>query len=243
MKRIFVPTQTGTDWQRLLAKPKLHWKQGASAMTAAASWEAASDALPPEIRRCLESSGEPALRGQRLLLALPEWQVPLDGGKRNSSTDVLAICSNEAGLCVVGVEAKVEEDFGPLLSEKRATQSPGQATRLEYLHKLLRVERFDDSIRYQLLHRTASALLTASEFHATSAVMLVQAFDTPIERRSDFEAFRLSMKAREVGPLIYKVDTFTAPSLYLAWCDGDAEFRDKSLPSAPMFAENASSEG
>ncbi len=235
MKRIFVPTQTGTDWQRLLAKPKLHWKQGASAMTAAASWEAASDALPPEITRCLESSGESALRNQRLLLALPEWQVPLPGGTTNSSTDVLAICRNDEGLCVVGVEAKVEEDFGPLLSEKRSAQSPGQASRLEYLHNLLGVERFDDSIRYQLLHRTASALLTAREFHATSAVMLIQAFETPAERRVDFDAFRLALKAREVGRLIYKVDTFTEPSLYLAWCDGDAEFRDRLLPSDSLY--------
>ena len=34
MKRIFVPTRDGTDWQRLLAKPTMHWKMGASAMTA-----------------------------------------------------------------------------------------------------------------------------------------------------------------------------------------------------------------
>ena len=33
MKRIFIPTETGSDWQGLLAKPKLHWKKGASAMT------------------------------------------------------------------------------------------------------------------------------------------------------------------------------------------------------------------
>ena len=37
MKRIFVPTRGGSDWQRLLAKPSLHWKMGASAMTAAAA--------------------------------------------------------------------------------------------------------------------------------------------------------------------------------------------------------------
>jgi hypothetical protein len=37
MKRVFVPTQSGSDWQRLLAKPKLHWKKGRSAMTT--HWE------------------------------------------------------------------------------------------------------------------------------------------------------------------------------------------------------------
>jgi len=37
LKRIFIPTKTGSDWQSLLAKPELHWKKGASAMTAAAA--------------------------------------------------------------------------------------------------------------------------------------------------------------------------------------------------------------
>jgi len=36
MKRIFAPTVSGTDWQRLLGKPKLHWKSGRSAMSTAA---------------------------------------------------------------------------------------------------------------------------------------------------------------------------------------------------------------
>ena len=76
MKRIFLPTRTGADWQRLLAKPTLHWKVGASAMTAAAAWEAASDSLPPEIVALLDSTGRPDLMRLRLLAAIPEWQVP-----------------------------------------------------------------------------------------------------------------------------------------------------------------------
>ena len=234
MKRIFVPTSTGTDWQRLLAKPETHWKQGASAMTAAAAWESA-DALPPEIAGMLNSSREPLLVGQKLLLAIPEWQVPLPGGTTKSSTDVLAICRNELGLCILGVEAKVLEDFGPLVSSKRIDASSGQSERLAFLHSLLGVERFDDAIRYQLLHRTASALLTAREFHAKAAVMLVQAFDTPVAQREDFEAFRVALGAREIAPLTYKVDSFSGPALYLAWCDGNPDFRKVALPSAPQY--------
>ena len=114
-------------------------------MTAAAAWEAAGDALPPEITRILDSSREPFLVGQKLLLAIPEWQVALRGGTTNSSTDVLAICRNDFGLCILGVEAKVLEDFGPLVSSKRTDASAGQSERLAYLHSLLRVERFDDA--------------------------------------------------------------------------------------------------
>ena len=70
MKRIFVPTQSGSDWQRLLAKPVLHWKPGRSAMTAAASWEAAGDKLPPEISDLLNASGHTNLVGLKLLAAI-----------------------------------------------------------------------------------------------------------------------------------------------------------------------------
>ena len=231
MKRVFVPTQTGTDWQRLLAKPKTHWQPKASAMTCAASWESAADSLPPEISTLLDSSRDRLLMHQRLLVAIPEWQVPLPGGTTNSSTDVLAVCRNELGLCILGVEAKVLEDFGPTLAEKRSGTSPGQSERMAYLHSLLGVERFEDGIRYQLLHRTASALLTAREFHAAAAVMLVHAFDTPESQRGDFEAFRVAMHGTEVAPMVYKVSSFAGPALYLAWCDGDPNFRQVSLPS------------
>src|SRR5688572_18791871 len=98
MKRIFVPTKSGTDWQPLLAKPKLHWKRGASAMTAAAAWEAASDRLPPEIAALLDSARDASLSNLRLLAAIPEWEVPLEGGVTVSHADVLALCSNEVGL-------------------------------------------------------------------------------------------------------------------------------------------------
>ena len=155
MKRVFVPTRNGTDWQRLLAKPTLHWKKGASAMTAAASWESAPNGLPAEIASLLTCTGEDGLANLSLLAAIPEWEVSLVGGDTTSNTDVLALCRNEYGLCAIAVEAKVLEDFGPTLRSKRLEPSANQARRLAYLHDLLEVAHFDDGIRYQLLHRTA----------------------------------------------------------------------------------------
>jgi hypothetical protein len=225
MKRTFVPTRSATDWQRLLAKPDVHWKQGSSAMTAAVCWEAAEGSLPPEIARLLDGSADPLLVGQRLVVAFPEWSTALPGGVTTSQTDVLAVCRNDRGLCVIGVEAKVLEPFGPLVAVKRVeSASSGQVERLEYLHELLGVDHFDDQIRYQLLHRTASALLAAREFHSAAAVMLVHAFDTPADRRSDFEAFRLALGADEVALDLYRVALFEQPVLFLAWCDGDSSF-------------------
>lgn len=231
MKRILVPTLSGTDWQRLLAKPKLHWKRGASAMTAAAAWEAAADRLPPEVSALLDAANDASLASLELLAALPEWEVSLPGGEATSHTDVLALCRNDAGLCIVAVEAKVNEDFGPLIQEKRIDPSPGQTMRLIYLETLLGVV-FHDKIRYQLLHRTASALLTGRAFHAHAAVMLVHSFGSRENLKADFVDFCAALKGRQIGPDFYCVESIERPRLFLGWCHGDDQFTKVELPSA-----------
>lgn len=238
MKRIFVPTQSGSDWQRLLAKPTLHWKMGRSAMCAAAAWEEAGDKLPPEIANALDAVGVPELNSLQLLAAIPEWGVPLPGGDRASFTDVLALTRNDQGLCVIGVEAKVDEDFGPLVSEKKHGASAGQLERLSFLQELLGCQ-FDGTVRYQLLHRTASALLTARDFHAATAVMLIQSFGRA-DLRKDFELFCAALGATR----LYGHVRGGTPKLYLAWVDGDRRFTGVDLlaviavtpPMAPTAA-------
>ena len=232
IKRIFVRSSGGADWQRLLAKPVMHWKKGASAMTAAAAWEHAADRLPAEVAALLAAPGVAALADLSLLAAMPEWQTSLPGGATHSATDVLALCRNGQGLCVLAVEAKVLEDFGPRLAHKRRGASAGQTARLDYLHTLLKVDRFDDAVRYQLLHRTASALLTAQQFHAATAVMLVHAFATPPDRAADFHVFCAAMGAEPLGGGVWRVPGFAAPALYLAWCPGNEAHREVLLPSA-----------
>jgi hypothetical protein len=230
MKRIFVPTLSGAAWQALLAKPVLHWKPGKSAMSTAVCWEAAATHLPTEIEACLASSGEPALASLRLLLAIPEWEVPLPGGETTSHTDVLAIASNPLGLVSIAVEAKVDEEFGPTLGEKRSAASAGQIERLDYLHSVLGVKSpLPDSLRYQLLHRTASAVLIARDFHAATAVMIVQSFSPEDRWREDFRAFASALGTpRESGQPL-KIAGHLHPTLYLAWCKGDLRHRDVDL--------------
>lgn len=225
MKRIYVPTEKASDWKRLLAKPDLHWKQGYSAMTAATCWDAAGATLPPEIRTTLNASEIAALHNLELLAALPEWETPLPGGDRPSFTDVMAITRNELGLAVVAVEAKVNEPFGPTVGEKRAWASPGQAHRLAYLESLLDVSNaFAGNVRYQLLHRTASAVLTARQFHAPTAVLLIHSFSSTAKWRDDFEAFCVAMGADLISSNVYRVSRFSSPALFLAWCPGDLSF-------------------
>ena len=234
MKRIFMHSQQPSDWQRLLAKPKLHWKKSYSAMTAAACWEAAAakDKLPVEITKTLEATGQNDLIGLRLLMAIPEWEVDLPGGNRSSHTDVMVITSNDRGLVVLGIEAKVDEPFGPTLGEKRANESDGQGKRINYLHAALRLAvPLKDEIRYQLLHRTVSALRTAEDFHANSAIMLIQSFSPTLHWREDFLYFCKAMTAKQLTSDIYVVPRFECPRLYLGWCTGDERFLSVELPS------------
>ena len=82
MKRILIPTRGPGDWAHLLAQPVKHWKQGKSAMTLAASWEAAHPGMPPEVSRVIEDSQALELQGLALLAAIPEYEVAWLVGKR-----------------------------------------------------------------------------------------------------------------------------------------------------------------
>jgi hypothetical protein len=200
-------------------------------MTTTASWEDANDTLPKEITATLDSSLDKDLVGLKLLAAIPEWQVALEGGETASHTDVLAITRNDRGLCVIAVEAKVDEDFGPLVKDKRTELSVGQRSRLDYLQSLLGITNLDDGIRYQLLHRTASAILTAREFHAHVAVMMVQSFGKKASLHEDFDAFCHALDAQTLPGGMTVVRSFSQPRLFLGWCNGDLRFLDVTLPS------------
>jgi len=233
MKRIYTPTQSGTDWQRLLGKPNLHWKKGRSAMSAAACWEESQPGLPPEISALLDSCQDPALSGLDLLLAIPEWEVALPGGETVSQTDVMAICRNDSGLVILGIEAKVDEPFGPTLAEKKSGATPGQLERIAYLEKELgRKSPFGDEIRYQLLHRTVSALLTARAFHAPVAVMLIHSFSRESKWSDDFAAFCAGHACNQLAPSVFEILGIAGPRLVVGWCKGDTKFLDVELPSA-----------
>jgi hypothetical protein len=227
LKRIVVPTQSPEDWKRLLAKPDLHWREGYSAMTLARSWEAAHPSVPPEIAMALDSAGDPVLHHLDLLLAIPEYQVDLPGGTRPSQTDVLALMRGASGLVAVAVEGKVDETFGPTVGEKRRGSSAGVDERLAWLLARLRLASAPDSIRYQLLHRTVSALVVAQQFDASAAVMLVHSFSPTSRWFDDFVAFAALFAATpRIGEVVTLGECDGVP-LYVGWCKGDQKFRGR----------------
>lgn len=222
MAPILVPTQSYEDWRRLLAKPDRHWKSGFSAMTLARCWEAASG-FPPEIRAMFEASE--GFRRIEPLLIIPEYKVPLPGGRRDSQTDVFVLARNAEGLVTIAVEGKVDEPFGPTVSERRADNSEGVEQRVTFLLQCLGLRDVPGSTRYQLLHRTASAVVAAQRYFATTAVMVVHSFSPTDRWFDDFVAFAsLFGKTPNIGELL-PVGRCGGVHLHVGWCKGDQRFR------------------
>ncbi len=202
-------------------------------MSAAACWEENEPKLPGEITNVLEASGDKSLTSLELLAAIPEWEVDLPGGTRPSQTDILAITRNKLGLVILGVEAKVDEPFGPTLGEKKTNPSAGQLERITYLERKLGcASPLEDRIRYQLLHRTVSAILTARSFHAGIAVMLVHSFSPDSRWREDFEAFAVAVGGKHLTDDLYEIELSEGPRLIIGWCKGAEKYLSVELPSA-----------
>ena len=180
--RVYVPSGGPSAWQQFLAEPEKQWRTGFSARTLAHSWEA-SNGLPPEIAHMFP-------QGADLLLAIPEHKVPLPGGRRESQNDVFALIRFGESTSATMIEGKVNEPFGPTVEEWMMDASPGKVMRMRHLCELLGLERTPDSrIRYQLLHRAASAAIEARRFKTDEAAMIVQSFSPKRMWFEDFAAF------------------------------------------------------
>ena len=222
MTRIFLPS-TGPDaWRNLLADPQKHWAQGYSARTLAHCWEA-QEGFPPEIKNLLDQNAE--LANAEPLFIFPEWKVPLPGGARPSQNDAWVLAKGNSGLISIAIEGKVEEPFDKPVGEWRADPSPGKTERLAFLLNVLGLKDDGiDPIRYQLLHRTASAILEAERVGATAAVMIVHSFSPGNQWFDDFKAFAglFSLQA-EIDRLLATKARNDIP-LYLGWAHGDKRF-------------------
>ncbi len=221
MKRVYVPAKSVEDWKPLLAEPEKQWKDGYSAKRLAQAWQEA-DSFPAAVASVLAGAEEP-LRSLAPLLILPEHQVALPGGQAASQSDVWVLASHALGLASIVVEGKVSETFGPLLSEWLVNASEGKRARLAFLMELLGLpEPVPDGIRYQLLHRMASAILEARRFRANVAVCILHSFSPTNEHFDDFAAFcRLFGKSVQPGEIV-KISQRDGILCYVMWaqdCD------------------------
>jgi hypothetical protein len=170
-----------------------HWREGRSAYETAHSWFDCAGSLPPAIASLLAT--DPALSGATLVRATFEKQTRLDDLGRPSQTDVLAEVTTPSGPAILAVEAKVDETFGPTVAEWQANDTPGRRARLAgLLARLGLAPGVVADLRYQLLHRSAAALIEAEAHAAREAVLVVQSFSAP-ELRAGFPDFRAFTEA------------------------------------------------
>ena len=217
---IYCPTRGPASWQELLADPKKHWVMGYSARTLAHCWEDAKG-LPLEISALFAGRAT-------LLLAVPEHKVDLPGGRRPSQSDLFALLRQDDSTIACTIEGKVAETFGPTMHEWQGEQSAGKTDRLAYLCKLLGLmQPLPPNLRYQLVHRAASAVIEADRFKTDEAAMIVHSFSRTSEWFDDFAEFaKLFGLTAAPGRLL----TFSLPSgkpMHLAWAAGHPSYLER----------------
>jgi hypothetical protein len=190
-------------------------------------WEEANG-FPESVRKVFETSGVSDFEKLELLLAIPEHKVPLPGGTTCSQNDLLVLASNKVGLVCIAVEGKVRESFDRTVSEWNSGNSAGKSKRLQYLCGLLRLpDSSVGALRYQLLHRTASALIEARRFKARTALLLVHSFSHQNAWFDDYKAFALSFGVEAGLNKISFVGDIDGTRLFLGWAKGEAVFCTK----------------
>lgn len=196
--RIHVPLLKPEDVIPHLGKGELHWRDGYSAKSVCVSWFNAND-IPSAVRSVLDQA--PEYRGAELLEAWLERCTHLPWGKGNpSQTDLLALLRLEDGLAILGIEAKVKESFGPIVRDWLDDGGANKEARLHGLCDFLGLELTAAlDLRYQLLHRTAAAILEAQRFGAARAAMVVQSFCPERTGLSDFRAFARAAAFGDIG--------------------------------------------
>lgn len=220
--RIYIPATDAEQWKQFLAEPEKQWRQGFSARSLAHSWQEAHG-FPPEVQSALSNS--PHFRNIELFFSVPEHQVSLPGGSRPSQNDIWALARAGDKLVSIAVEGKVSEPFGPSLQEWLINASNGKKERLQYICDQLGLDvSLPSGIRYQLLHRTASAVIEAKRFTATHAVMLVHSFSQSDEWFQDYATFVSLFKVTAIVNDIVSVGSLAGILLHFAWVRGDERF-------------------
>ena len=226
MTKIYIPSNSPEDWQGLLADPEKQWRTGFSAKATAYSWQL-SDGFPSEINELFSKSTFTIFKNVELLLAIPEHKVSLPPTKGHpSQNDVFAIGKAlDNSLISITVEAKVSESFDRTVSEWIIDSTHGKIERIEFLKLKLQLHNAEiNHIRYQLLHRLASAVLEAERFSAKHAIMIVQSFSKNDDWFEDFtDLLTLYNTEAAIGKLV-KLFVFEDISVYAGWVKGNIKY-------------------
>jgi hypothetical protein len=221
MPHFYLPTKSAKCWRGLRADPDKQWRDGYSSKSLATSWEAAHG-FPPEVAAVFQTLRIPTFNRLSFVAGFPAYKIQIPPGTGHpSQTDLMVVARVGRELVVIAVEGKVEESFGELVADWRQHDTQGKAEQLHFLTDCLGLAGEQlDGIRYQLLHRTASALLTAESFAASHAVMLVHSFSPQQTGFTDYSAFLRLFKVQAAQGIVQPATTRNRTYLYFAWVTG-----------------------
>ena len=188
--RLHVPLVKPEDVIPHLAGQELHWRAGYSAQELAIAWSRSRNDFPKTVREVLNTA--PEYEAAELIDGFFEREVELGSAGRNSQTDLMVIVGLQNQLGLIAVEGKVEESFAERVEDWNNT--PGKQLRLTRLCQTLGLDPAGvGRLRYQLLHRTASAIYEAKRYRTSHALMLVHSFSRTHRWFEDFSAFAEAM--------------------------------------------------
>ena len=196
------------DWKAIYDNPQQRhqWKQHRSAYCVA--------------EFLLERNGDQAIQaraaevlgqGIKLEKAIPEYEVRFDRYGRGRVHDIGVFGRTESGQKVfVGVEAKVDEPFGPTLHdaylEAKAKRIVGISTKApERIEQLLALHftepdptMFD--VKYQLLYATAGTIAAEADIHLLYVIVFkTPLYDESVGRKNYRDYIHFVNKADAVG--------------------------------------------
>jgi hypothetical protein len=222
------------DVIRHLGKQEKHWKEGRSAHVLAQTWFD-SDGLPDQVASVLVN--HPMFASAALVDGFLERKVDLGTSGHPSQTDLLAIVALNDKLAVVAVEGKAGETFGDYVYQW-SDGSESKQTRLKGLCNTLGLScNATERVRYQLLHRAASAVYEARRYRTDLAALLVHSFSEDRSGFKDFSDFVEALGGDGTSP-----NTLAGPffcegvSLYLGWVQDEA----RKAPSPRAYLDELS---
>ncbi len=218
MSKFYKPINDPEEWKSLLADPGKHWKDGYSAKSLAYCWQGVTD-FPKSVKKVFrEHNGEP-FHSVKLLLAFPEYEVALPPrGGRPSQNDIFILAKGNNQLISIAVEGKAYEPFGETIAEWMCAFTKGKQERLNFLCSHLKLDGEQiRQIRYQLLHRTVSAVILAERFNAKNALMLVHSFRYSEDSFKDYCDFLRLFGKKGKTDSITTAKTVNGIKLFLGW--------------------------
>lgn len=219
----YIPTLKPEDWKVFLAQPEKQWKDGYSAKELAEAWQNAFN-FPKIVRNALASSKIAKDKEIEFIQGIPEYKVDLPGGVSASQNDLFVLAKIDTELVVIMVEGKHREPFGKTVAEwkKDGGFSEGKQSRLAYLATTLGLPLSNiDELRYQLFHRTVSAILTAQKYCAKKAIMMVHTFSPNNDSYPDYVAFSKMLGYEPVMNCFTEYKSKSGVLLSLGWVNNE----------------------